>query len=99
MARHFILWTAVPVDISWIDTEHYFSVMFQLKGNVSSELEPVAERIKKMEVGLQQLLDKLVAFQKVQSERIFSMGGYTMTMVGLLLYNIVALRHASVKQV
>ncbi|XP_024379220.1 uncharacterized protein [Physcomitrium patens] len=44
-----------------------------LKGNVSSELEPVAERIKKMEVGLQQLLDKLVAFQKVQSERIFSM--------------------------
>lgn len=73
--------------------------MFQLKGNVSSELEPVAERIKKMEVGLQQLLDKLVAFQKVQSERIFSMGGYTMTMVGLLLYNIVALRHASVKQV
>ena len=64
--------------------------MFQLKTQGTPELESVAERLRKLEADLKQCLSNLEAFQKVQSDRIFSMGGYIITRVS------VSLRHNSV---
>jgi len=60
--------------------------MFQLKAQGTPELESATERVKKLEADLKQCLGKLEAFQKTQSERIFSMGMYIMTRVSFLLY-------------
>ena len=59
--------------------------MFQLKTQGTPELVSVAERVTKLEAEMKQCLIKLEAFQKAQSDRIFSMGGYTTTRVSVSL--------------
>lgn len=51
--------------------------MFQLKAEGTSELKSAAERVTKLEADLKECLSKLEAFQKAQSDRIFSMGKYS----------------------
>jgi len=62
----------------------YFVAMFQLKAQGTPELEAGAERVRKLEADLKQCLGKLEAFQKAQSERIFSMGRFIMASVAFL---------------
>lgn len=59
--------------------------MFQLKAQGTPELESVAERLTKLEAEMKECLSKLEAFQKVQSDRIFSMGGFILTRISVSL--------------